>query len=90
MIISALMSLLLVVFSALTLPISIPAMGDGIKEVLAIGLDYIMSGVAIVANYTNFSYLLSLFSMIMIVDAGCMVYKVVMWVLRKIPLLGIE
>lgn len=90
MIINALMIVLLGVFSALTMVIKIPSMADGVKEVLAIALDYITSGVAIVANYTNFSYLLSLFTIVMIADAGIMVYKFVMWVLRKIPVLGIE
>ena len=90
MIVNALMTLLLSVFGVLTLPIDIPSMPDSVKEVLAIALDYITSGMAIVANFTNFGYLVTLFTLVLIADAGIMVYKVVMWVLRKIPVLGIE
>lgn len=90
MIIKALLDLLYSVFSVLTLPISIPAMPDGIIEFIATSLDYIGVGISIIANYCDISFLLTLFGIVIAVDVGILLYKVVMWVLKKIPMLGME
>ena len=42
------------------------------------------------ANYTDITYLFTLMSIIIAVDVGISIYKIVMWALRKIPMLGIE
>lgn len=90
MIIKGLLTLIYNVFKVLTIPISIPTMPDGVKEVIALSIDYLGEGVAILSNYVDMNYLLSLFGIIIAVDIGMLVYKLVMWVIKKIPMLGIE
>lgn len=90
MIIKLLIDIIYGVFWTLTLPISIPSMPDEVKQVMATALDYITSGIGIVSQFFDLNYLFMLFGLIMIVDVGMLVYKLVMWVLRKIPMLGID
>lgn len=90
MIIQALLDVIYAVFWTLTLPISIPAMPDGVKSFIAISLDYIGTGLAILGNFFDVAYLLSLFGLVVAVDVGIMVYKLVMWVIAKIPMLGVK
>lgn len=71
-------------------PISIPAMPNGVKSFIAISLDYIGTGLAILGNFFDVAYLLSLFGLVVAVDVGIMVYKLVMWVIAKIPMLGVK
>lgn len=90
MIIDALISLLYSVFYILTLPIQIPSFPDTVKTFLATAIDYMSSGVAIVGQFLDMEYLFLLFSLVMLVDVALLIYKLIMWVLRKIPMLGIE
>ena len=90
MIIELLINLIYVVFSALTLVIKVPGMPVKVIEIMATVVDYITSGIAVVSNFIDMSYVLILFSLVAIVDVAVMLYHVIMWVLRKIPILGIE
>lgn len=90
MIIKLLIDLIYGVFAVLTLPINIPGMPESVKEIIAIALDYITSGVGIVAQFFDLNYLFMLFSLIIIVDGGLYIYKFVMWVLNKIPMIDID
>lgn len=90
MIVKGLLDLLYGIFDVLTLPISIPGIPDGVKEIIATALDYITSGVGILAQFFDMNYLLGLFSIVIIIEGAVLVYKFVMWVLKKIPMLGIE
>ena len=88
MIIQALIDMILNVFAVLTLPISIPGTPEEIKEVLLMAIEYITMGAKIVGNYCDMPYLLSLFVTITSIDIGIYVYKVIMWILRKVPFIG--
>lgn len=90
MIVEALMNLLLNVFTLLTSAISIPKMPEEVSTYLADFLEYIEVGIQIVATYTHIEYLLVLFGIIIAIDVGLAVYHFVMWVLKKIPMLGIS
>lgn len=90
MIIEALMNLLLNVFTLLTSPINIPKMPDEVAVYLANFLEYIEMGLQVLAVYTPLDYLLVLFGIIIAIDVGLAVYHFVMWVLKKIPMLGIS
>lgn len=90
MIVKALMNLLYSVFSLLTSPINIPGMPDQVRTVLATLFDYIATGIAIASNYFDLNYLFILFGIVVAVDAGILIYKFVMWILKKIPMLGIQ
>lgn len=90
MIIEALMNLVYYLFEFLTLPISIPGLPEGVRDVITGALDFISVGIALAANYFDIGYLVTLFGLILAVDAGMLVYKFVMWVIKKIPMIGIE
>ena len=90
MIIETLMNVVYVLFELLTMPISIPGLPEGVRDVIAGALDYISVGVALLANYCDVGYLVTLFGLILAVDAGMLIYKFVMWIIKKIPMIGIQ
>lgn len=90
MIIKGLLEVLLKAFSALTSAINIPQLPEEVHGYIETLLGYIKVGISILANYTHIEFLLVLFGLVLAVDVGIAVYHFVMWVLRKIPMLGIE
>lgn len=90
MIIEALMQVVYRLFAILTTPINIPSLPDGVKTIMSDVLGYLETGMALLANYTDLEYLLVLFGLIIAVDVGILLYKLVMWILRKIPMLGMS
>lgn len=90
MIIEALMNVVYTLVSLLTLPINIPSMPEDVRTFISEALEYIRMGLGLLLNWTDLGYLLILFGLVLAVDVGILVYKAVMWFLRKIPMLGIE
>lgn len=90
MIIELLLDALYGIFSLLTSVINIPALPDSVSSFLNDAFSYISAGVGILANYTDFSYLLVLLGLIIAIDIGVAVYHFVMWVIRKIPVASIS
>ena len=90
MIIELLLDALYNIFSLLTSPINIPPLPDGVHSILSQAFEYISAGVGILANYTDFGYLLILFGVIVAIDVGVAVYHFVMWILRKIPMISVS
>ena len=90
MIVEALMQVVYTLFSLLTIAINIPSLPDGMEEFLQWTMYYAGTGGQIFAAYTDFGYLVSLFVVVLAVDSGLLIYKFIMWVIKKIPMLGIE
>lgn len=90
MIIELLLDMLYGIFSLLTTPINIPQLPETVHTYLTQFFDYLEMGAGILANYSHFSYLMTLFGIIIAVDIGIKLYHFVMWILRKIPMLGIS
>lgn len=90
MIIKALIDIIYNVFSLLTTPINIPSMPEGVQDALNSFLEWMTVGLQLLANYTHLGYLVSLFGIVIAVDLGITIYKLVMWVLRKIPVIGVS
>lgn len=90
MIIKLLMDLVYTVFSFLTALIDIPDLPAEVSTYVNDFLGYLGTGIALLSNYCHLSYLLVLFGLVVAVDVGISLYKFVMWVLKKIPMLGIE
>lgn len=90
MIIKALMTLLYNVFSALTSAIHIPQLPDELHSFISDFMEYLQTGLQILAVYTHLEYLLVLIGIVVLIDAAMLIYHFVMWVLKKIPMLGIE
>ena len=90
MIIKLLLDLVYSIFNVLTLPINIPDLPQEINSVIATIIEYVGTGLAILQNYTHLSYLLILFGVIVAVDVGIWLYKLVMFFVRKIPMLNVR
>lgn len=90
MIIELLQQGLYSIFSLLTSPISIPSIPDNVIEYSNSIAEYIGMGASVISVYTDLSYLLSLFGIIVIIDTAVMLYNFVMWVIRKVPLANIS
>lgn len=90
MIIETLLNLLYTVFKVLTLPINIPSMPTEALDMVETVFEWLSTGAGILAVFTPFTYLMVLFGVILAIDAGIAIYHLVMWVIRKIPVLGIS
>lgn len=85
MIVEGIFYAILKILSALMSVINLPGMPDGVRDLLITFTGYLTTGIALVANYVDVEYLLTLFAIIMAVDGGILVYKFIMWIIRKIP-----
>lgn len=90
MIVNALIDMLYGLIDLLTSGLDIPAIPPEVMQVVASITEYLVMGLKFIANYTHLDYLLALFGVVAAVDAGLLAYKLVMWIVRKIPMLGIE
>ena len=90
MIIEALLGLMSGLLDWLTAPFNIPLLPPEVNVLLQTVLDYLAVGFGILANYTHLDYLFVLFGIVLAFDVGIFGYKFVMWILRKIPILGIS
>lgn len=69
---------------------NIPPLPEEIYEYVDVLSEYVGVGLGILSNYTHLDYLLSLFSVVCVVEVSIFAYKFVMWVLRKIPVAGVS
>lgn len=90
MIVSAVLDVLFNVFSALTSAINIPAMPAEVAGYMADAMEWITLGIGILGAYTHLSYLLILFGIVIAIDIAITLYHFVMWVIKKIPFLGMQ
>lgn len=90
MLIDGLIDLLFGLVDWLTSGLNIPALPPELMSLVANVTQYITVGIAILSNYTHMDYLLVLFGIVVAVDVGLLGYKFIMWVLRKIPMLGMS
>lgn len=90
MIIQLLMSVCLNVISLLTSPINLPPLPSGVEDSLSYYIDFLTGGINILSCYFNLTYLLTLLGVVLLVDGALLLYKMVMWILRKIPALSIR
>lgn len=90
MIVNALIDMLYGLIDWLTSGLNIPALPPEVTKVAAQVTEHLVMGLKFIANYTHLDYLLVLFGIVVAVDAGMLVYKFVMWIVRKIPMLGMS
>lgn len=89
MIIEALMNVIYTVLDTLMV-FELPSLPEEVFGFMADATSYLTSGVGILANYVHFPYLVVLFGTIALYDALLLGWRAIMWILRKIPFLGIE
>lgn len=68
----------------------IPKLPPTVYEYVEQFFGYLEVGAGILANYVHLPYLMTLFTIILAVDGAILIYHLVMWILKKIPVLGIE
>lgn len=90
MIIGLLLELIYALFYALTAAISIGSAPVQLGETLAAATQYMFFGLTFLNNYVDVPYMLTLFGIVLAMDAAFGIYDFVMWVLKKIPMVGIE
>ena len=90
MIVQLLLDLVYGLVNLLTMPIDIPNLPENVATIFETITQYISAGLGILACYTHVSYLLTLLGIVLAVDIGVHLYHFVMFVLRKIPILGIK
>lgn len=90
MIIKLLLQLVYQIFNVLTLPINIPDLPTEINGVITTIIEYVGTGLAILENYTHLSYLLILFGIVVATDVGLLLYKLLMFFIKKIPMLNVR
>lgn len=89
MIVAGLMNVLLSVLDLL-LVFKLPSLPDGVMDFLALGMEAIGTGFAILNNYVDIGYIFALFGSIVLMEGAYFTYKFVMWVVRKIPMAGVS
>lgn len=72
------------------LPFSIPSLPAQVTTYLNQAMEFVIPGGGILANYTHMKYLLTLFSIIVIIDSAILTFNIVLWIAKKIPMLGIK
>lgn len=68
----------------------IPDLPGEVHSYIETAFEYIVAGAGLLANYTPLSYLMILFGVLLAVDAGIVIYHLVMWIIKKIPMLGVS
>lgn len=90
MIVELLFELVLSLFNVLTSPIKIDAMPDQVSEFLFVSFEYLSTGIALCANYVDMAYILLLFGIVVSADLFMILYRLVIWIAKKIPFLGLQ
>ena len=90
MIIKLLFEAVLLLFEVVLGPIQFPSLPDGVVDYFMEFTQYVNTALGILAVYVDLEYLLSLFVAVAAIDGCVILYKIVMWILRKIPMLGMS
>lgn len=90
MIITGLLNLLVAFLTVLLSPLQLIPLPQGLENILAQGIGYIMQGINLLSAYVHMPYILALFSFVLSLEVMTLAYKAIMWILRKIPFFGIN
>ena len=90
MIVELLLSFAFVLLSLLTAPINLPDLPQGVLQTITTYLQYLTDGLVILDCYVDLQYLLVLFGLIVLVDVALLLYKAIMWFVKKLPMLNIK
>lgn len=67
-------------------PFNLPNMPESAFDYIEVFKEYIVVGSKILANYTHWEYLVTLFGIVVLVDVGIKIYHLVIWIIRKLPI----
>lgn len=90
MIIEALLTLIHWLLGLLMIPIDIPDLPQGVSLALSRMYTYLADGLGIFAAFTHYQFIMSLFAIVVVIDAAMLVWKFIRWVIQKIPMGGMS
>ena len=90
MIVEALLSIIQNLLELLLSPIEIPDLPESVDTILNTAIDYMLDGLGIFAAFTHYQYIMALLAIVITIQAALLIYKFVLWILKKIPAAGIE
>lgn len=90
MLIQILLNLVLALLRVLLLPFQVAALPGTVATTFLTFTAYVADGMRVVNAYIDTVYIGSLFVFIMSINVFTNGYRFVMWLLRKIPFLGID
>lgn len=76
--------------NVLFLAVNLPGFPDGFLDIMADAQGYLIIGLRVLGAYLDLHYLRILFTTFLSLYVFYDLYLLVMWILRKIPLLGIK
>mgnify|MGYP004705263479 FL=1 len=90
MVVEAIINALSGLFLALLSVIDIPDMPESIQSAVATVTQYLGAGYGVLSNFVDMSIVGPLLLAVVVIDAAYHVYLFVMWILRKLPFLGMS
>ena len=72
------------------IPFSLPALPESLTTVVSSFKTYLIGGIGMLKAYTDWSYLMVLFNIVLTMEAVFYGYKLVMWIISKIPALNVK
>lgn len=90
MIIEKLLDVVYSIFSTLLSAITFPTLPDEVYTYLDNAMSYIQGGVGIIANFVPIDYLLILFFFVLNMELAFLAYRLIMWIIRKVPFISIS
>lgn len=65
--------------------VNLPSLPSSVTDILDSCLEYFEFGLGVIANFTIYDIVIGMFECILLLDIGIVIYKLVMWVIRKLP-----
>lgn len=90
MIIEGLLSVVQKLLTLLLSPIDIPSLPSNVQSIITQAMGYIIDGLGILAAFTHYQFIMALIAIVLVIEAAFLIYKFVLWILRKIPAAAIE
>lgn len=90
MILEGLLSVIQKLLETLLQPIHIPDLPDSVSTVIQKAMNYLLDGLGIFAAFTHYQFIMALLGIVIVIEAAFLLYKFVMWILKKIPAAAIE
>lgn len=90
MLIQLLIEFVFVAFEFFTSLVNLPDFPPTVDEYVGTFFEILKTGLAVLSNYLDLSYLFTLLSLYITLVLTLDIYKLIMWIIKKIPLLGIK
>lgn len=90
MIIEGLLTVIYNLLELLMTPIEIPELPAEAASVMSAAAVKLSEGAGILAAFCHYSYIISLVTIIIVIDLALLVWKFIRWILQKIPMVAME